>query len=191
MTFRRTLRACADPFAHGLLAGAVAAPLAQTKGRGPLVTAVVAGTVIDLDHVVAARSLRPVAWWTLGGGRPRAHTLVLAVGLGGVAAVVAGPVARVGGLRRPGLAPAARRQRRRRHADPVAALGPAADPARGLRRRHRRARARVVAGQPSFGSFGSGSFRFFFSWRWKRRRSNSPANSVSPIDTTSPRRGGR
>jgi membrane-bound metal-dependent hydrolase YbcI (DUF457 family) len=101
MTFRRALRACADPFAHGLLAGAVAAPLAQTKGRGPLVTAVVAGTVIDLDHVVAARSLRPVAWWTLGDGRPRAHTLVLAVGLGGVAAVVAGPVhgwAAFGGL---------------------------------------------------------------------------------------------
>jgi membrane-bound metal-dependent hydrolase YbcI (DUF457 family) len=100
MTFGRSLRACVDPFAHGLLAGAVAAPLARSTGRGPLVTAVVAGTLIDVDHVVAARSLRPVTWLTLG-GRPRAHSLVLAVGVGSVAGVVAGPAhgwAAFGGL---------------------------------------------------------------------------------------------
>jgi membrane-bound metal-dependent hydrolase YbcI (DUF457 family) len=86
MTMPRLVRSGADPFAHGLLAGAVAAPL----GRGPVVTAVVAGTLIDVDHVVAARSLRPVTWITLGGGRPRAHTLLLAVGVGGVAGLLGG-----------------------------------------------------------------------------------------------------
>jgi membrane-bound metal-dependent hydrolase YbcI (DUF457 family) len=86
MTMRRLLRAGSDPFAHGLLAGAVAAPL----GRGPVMTAVAAGTLIDVDHLVAARSLRPITWITLGGGRPRAHTLLLAVGAGGVAGVLGG-----------------------------------------------------------------------------------------------------
>jgi membrane-bound metal-dependent hydrolase YbcI (DUF457 family) len=90
MRKRRALCAFADPFAHGLLAGAVAAPLARGTRGAPVVTAVVAGTLIDVDHLVAARSLRPVTWVTLGGGRPRAHTLVLAVGIGGLAAAVGG-----------------------------------------------------------------------------------------------------
>jgi membrane-bound metal-dependent hydrolase YbcI (DUF457 family) len=89
MAMLKVVRSCSDPFAHGLLAGAVAAPLARGAGRGPLVTAVVAGTVIDFDHVVAARSLRPVTWVTLG-GRPRAHTLLLAVGAGAVAGLFGG-----------------------------------------------------------------------------------------------------
>ncbi|HEX3318108.1 MAG TPA: metal-dependent hydrolase [Solirubrobacteraceae bacterium] len=90
MTRRRLLAAGADPVAHGLLAGVVAAPLARAGGRGPVVTAVAAGTLIDVDHLLAARSLRPASWLTLG-ARPRAHTLMLAVGAGGVAAVVGGP----------------------------------------------------------------------------------------------------
>jgi membrane-bound metal-dependent hydrolase YbcI (DUF457 family) len=85
----RALRVGADPFAHGLLAGAVAAPLAPGAGRGPVVTAVVAGTLIDVDHLVAARSLRPITWISLG-GRPRAHTLLLAVAMGGVAGAIGG-----------------------------------------------------------------------------------------------------
>lgn len=100
LTRRRVLKAGADPLAHGLLAGAVAAPLARGRGRGPVVTAVVAGTLIDVDHVVAARSLRPVRWLTLG-GRPRAHTMTLAVAMGGIAAAVGGPAhgwAAFGGL---------------------------------------------------------------------------------------------
>jgi membrane-bound metal-dependent hydrolase YbcI (DUF457 family) len=90
MTKRKALRASADPVAHGLLAGVVAAPLARGAGRGPVVTAVVAGTLIDVDHLVAARSLRPEAWVTLVGGRPRAHTLMLAVGVGGIAGALGG-----------------------------------------------------------------------------------------------------
>jgi membrane-bound metal-dependent hydrolase YbcI (DUF457 family) len=89
MAMPTVIRSCSDPFAHGLLAGAVAAPLARGGGRGPVVTAVVAGTLIDVDHVVAARSLRPVTWVTLG-GRPRAHTLLLAVGAGGVVGLLGG-----------------------------------------------------------------------------------------------------
>jgi membrane-bound metal-dependent hydrolase YbcI (DUF457 family) len=86
---RKLVRACSDPFAHGLLAGAVAAPLVRSAGRGPVMTAVLAGTLVDVDHLVAARSLRPITWITLG-GRPRAHTLLLAVGAGGVAGLLAG-----------------------------------------------------------------------------------------------------
>ena len=89
MTKRKVLRAGADPFAHGLLAGVVAAPLARGAGRGPVVTAVVAGTVIDIDHLLAARSLHPGSWLTLE-ARPRAHTLLLAVGVGGVAGALGG-----------------------------------------------------------------------------------------------------
>jgi membrane-bound metal-dependent hydrolase YbcI (DUF457 family) len=100
LTRRRALKAGADPLAHGLLAGVVAAPLARGGGRGPVVTAVVAGTLIDVDHVVAARSLRPASWLTLG-RRPRAHSMMLAVAAGGVAAAVGGPAhgwAAFGGL---------------------------------------------------------------------------------------------
>lgn len=86
----KLIRACSDPFAHGLLAGAVAAPLHRSAGRGPVMTAVLAGTLIDVDHLVAARSLRPITWITLG-GRPRAHTLLLAVGAGGAAGLLGGP----------------------------------------------------------------------------------------------------
>jgi membrane-bound metal-dependent hydrolase YbcI (DUF457 family) len=89
MAMPKVVRSCSDPFAHGLLAGAVAAPLARGAGRGPVLTAVVAGTLIDVDHLVAARSLRPITWITLG-GRPRAHTLLLAVGAGGVAGLLGG-----------------------------------------------------------------------------------------------------
>src|SRR3954452_19475292 len=90
MRMPKLVRSCSDPFAHGLLAGAVAAPLVRSAGRRPVLTAVVAGTLIDVDHVLAARSLRPVTWITLGGGRPRAHTLLLAVGAGGVAGLLGG-----------------------------------------------------------------------------------------------------
>jgi hypothetical protein len=47
---RRYLVAAADPFAHALLAVAVTAPL----GRRAVLTAVMTGTAIDVDHVVAA-----------------------------------------------------------------------------------------------------------------------------------------
>jgi hypothetical protein len=84
---RRHLVAGADPFAHALLAAAVAAPL----GRRPMVTAVVAGTVIDVDHAVAARSARPSAMLGLR-TRPRSHTLLATVAAAAVGTAAGGPV---------------------------------------------------------------------------------------------------
>ena len=81
----RYLVAAADPFAHALLAAAVAAPL----GRGPMRTAVVAGTVIDVDHIVAARSAHPRALIGLD-TRPRSHALLGALALGAVGAAAGG-----------------------------------------------------------------------------------------------------
>jgi hypothetical protein len=87
VTLRRYAVAATDPFAHALLAAAVVAPL----GRRAMATAVVAGTAIDVDHVIAARSVRPRAMLSLG-ARPRSHTLLGAVALGAAAAAAAGPV---------------------------------------------------------------------------------------------------
>jgi hypothetical protein len=84
---RRHLVAGADPFAHALLAAAVVAPL----GRRPMVTAVVAGTVIDVDHAVAARSARPSAMLTLR-TRPRSHTLLATLAAAAVGTAAGGPV---------------------------------------------------------------------------------------------------
>ena len=81
---RRYLVAGADPFAHALLAAAVVAPL----GRRPMLTAVVAGTLIDVDHAIAARSARPSAMLTLR-TRPRSHTL-LATGAAATLGTAAG-----------------------------------------------------------------------------------------------------
>jgi LexA-binding, inner membrane-associated putative hydrolase len=83
--------ACADPLLHALLAGAVVAPLVPRAGRGPLLTAVAAGTLIDLDHPVAARSLRPRAMLSLS-TRPPSHSLLVAVGAGALGATAGGPV---------------------------------------------------------------------------------------------------
>jgi membrane-bound metal-dependent hydrolase YbcI (DUF457 family) len=82
---RRQLIALTDPVAHATLAAAVAAPL----GRGPVRTAVAAGTLIDVDHAVAARSLRLAPMLSLR-ARPRSHTLLVAAGLGGAALAAGG-----------------------------------------------------------------------------------------------------
>jgi hypothetical protein len=84
---RRHLVAGADPFAHALLAAAVVAPL----GRRPMVTAVVAGTVIDVDHAIAARSARPSAMLTLR-TRPRSHTLLATLAAAALGTAAGGPV---------------------------------------------------------------------------------------------------
>jgi hypothetical protein len=78
--------AAADPLAHALIAAAVAAPL----GRRAMLTAVIAGTLIDVDHPVAARSLRPSAMLTMP-ARPRSHTLLAAAAAGTGATLAAGP----------------------------------------------------------------------------------------------------
>jgi hypothetical protein len=87
LTTRRYLVAAADPLAHALLAAAVAAPL----GRRAVVTAVVAGTAIDVDHIVATRSLRPSAMLTMA-TRPRSHALLATVVAATAGAVAGGPV---------------------------------------------------------------------------------------------------
>lgn len=81
----RYLVAAVDPVAHALLAAAVVAPL----GRRAVRTAVVAGTLIDVDHVVAARSAWPRALIGLE-TRPRSHALFGAVALGAVGAAAGG-----------------------------------------------------------------------------------------------------
>jgi hypothetical protein len=81
----RYLVAATDPVAHALLAAAVVAPL----GRGAVRTAVVAGTVIDVDHIVAARSARPRALMGLE-TRPRSHALLGAIALGAVGTAAGG-----------------------------------------------------------------------------------------------------
>jgi len=83
----RYLIAAADPFAHALIAAAVAAPL----GRRAVRTAVVAGTVIDVDHIVAARSAWPAAMLSLP-TRPRSHALLATAAAGALGAAAGGPV---------------------------------------------------------------------------------------------------
>ncbi len=94
------LRVYSDPLQHALIATAVAAPLVPRAGRRVVVTAVAAAIVIDVDHAVAARSLRLRAITSLA-TRPRSHSLVTALGAGAVVGVAAGPLhgwAAFGGL---------------------------------------------------------------------------------------------
>jgi hypothetical protein len=84
---RRYLLAGADPFVHALLAAAVVAPL----GRRPMLTAVLAGTLIDVDHAVAARSARPSAMLTLA-TRPRSHTLLATLAAAALGTAAGGPL---------------------------------------------------------------------------------------------------
>ena len=54
----RRAQVYSDPLQHALIAAAVVAPLAGRAGRRVVATAVVAAIVIDVDHAVAARSVR-------------------------------------------------------------------------------------------------------------------------------------
>jgi hypothetical protein len=90
------LQVYSDPLQHASIAAAVAAPL----GRRGRLTAVAAALAIDVDHAVAARSLRIRATTSLP-TRPRTHSLVTAVGAGAAVGALAGPVqgwAAFGGL---------------------------------------------------------------------------------------------
>ena len=89
-----------DPLQHALIAAAVAAPLVPRAGRRAILTAVTAAIVIDVDHAVAARSLR-VRDTTSLATRPRSHSLLTALGAGSLVAAAAGPLhgwAAFGGL---------------------------------------------------------------------------------------------
>jgi hypothetical protein len=94
------VRVYSDPLQHASIAAAVAAPLVPRAGGRVLVTAIAAAIVIDVDHAVAARSLRVRALTALP-TRPRSHSLLTALGAGGLVAAAAGPVhgwAAFGGL---------------------------------------------------------------------------------------------
>jgi membrane-bound metal-dependent hydrolase YbcI (DUF457 family) len=94
------LQVYSDPLQHALLAAAVAAPLVPRAGRGVLAAATVPALVIDLDHAVAARSVRIAATTSLA-TRPRTHSLLTALGAGALVTAVAGPLhgwAAFGGL---------------------------------------------------------------------------------------------
>ena len=83
---RRRAEAYADPVLHALVAAAAALPL----GRRPLAAAVAASVLIDVDHVVAARSIEPAALWTLA-RRPPSHSAAAAVASGALVGAVGGP----------------------------------------------------------------------------------------------------
>ena len=92
----RAIHVYTDPLQHALIAAAVVAPL----GRRAIRAAVVAALVIDVDHAVAARSVRVRATTALA-TRPRTHSLVTAVAAGTTVGFARGPVegwAVVGGL---------------------------------------------------------------------------------------------
>jgi membrane-bound metal-dependent hydrolase YbcI (DUF457 family) len=83
----RAVQVYSDPLQHALLAAVVAAPL----GRPAVRAAVIAALVIDVDHAVAARSVR-IKDTTGLRTRPRTHSLVTAFGAGLAVALTRGPV---------------------------------------------------------------------------------------------------
>ncbi len=85
----RWLRGVTDPLVHAAYAATVLSPLAKRGQWRPLVAGVAAGTLIDVDHAVSARSLRLTDLWSLP-ARPRAHSLILATAASGAAWRAAG-----------------------------------------------------------------------------------------------------
>jgi membrane-bound metal-dependent hydrolase YbcI (DUF457 family) len=86
----RWLQVYSDPVQHAGIAVAVTAPLAERAGPRMLGTAMIAALAIDVDHAVAARSIRPREMTSLA-QRPRTHSLLVAATAGGLVAAVAGP----------------------------------------------------------------------------------------------------
>ena len=87
----RRLRVYSDPLQHAAIAAAVTAPLAARAGRPVLGTAVAVALVIDVDHAVAARSIRTRNTTALA-QRPRTHSLVTAAAVATTVAVATGPL---------------------------------------------------------------------------------------------------
>ena len=86
----RRVRIYSDPLQHAALAALVVSPLAARTDSRVLRTAVAAALVIDVDHVVAARSAR-VRDTTALAARPRTHSLLTAAGVGCALWAAAGP----------------------------------------------------------------------------------------------------
>jgi membrane-bound metal-dependent hydrolase YbcI (DUF457 family) len=94
------LQVYTDPLQHALIAAAVAAPLVPRAGRRVIATAVAPALAIDVDHAVAARSVRIRATTSLA-LRPRTHSLPAALAVGAAVTAFAGPLhgwAATGGL---------------------------------------------------------------------------------------------
>src|SRR4051794_41912978 len=87
------LQTYSDPLQHALIAASVVAPL----GRGKVATAVSAALAIDVDHAIAARSVR-VRHTTALRTRPRSHRLVTAAAAAALAGGRRGPPDRGGGF---------------------------------------------------------------------------------------------
>jgi LexA-binding, inner membrane-associated putative hydrolase len=81
------LQTYSDPLQHALIAATVLAPL----GLGCVTTAVSAALAIDVDHAVAARSVR-VRHTTALALRPRSHSLVTAAGAAALIGARRGPL---------------------------------------------------------------------------------------------------
>ncbi len=84
-------------FIHGVIGLIVVAPLVW-RSRHRSVYALIAfigGSALDLDHVVAAGSISPLALETLPGGRPVTHSLLFVVALSLLTLVAWTPLARV------------------------------------------------------------------------------------------------
>jgi LexA-binding, inner membrane-associated putative hydrolase len=81
------LQTYSDPLQHALIAAGVVAPL----GRGKVATAVSAALAIDVDHAVAARSVR-VRHTTALRTRPRSHSLITAAGAAALIGARRGPL---------------------------------------------------------------------------------------------------
>ena len=85
------VRIYSDPLQHAAIAAVVVAPLAPRAPRGVLTTAVAAALLIDLDHVIAARSVR--ARHTTGlDRRPVSHSLLAAALAAALVTARAGPL---------------------------------------------------------------------------------------------------
>ena len=81
------LQTYSDPLQHALIAASVVAPL----GRRVIATAVSAALAIDVDHAVAARSVR-IRHTTGLRTRPRSHSLVTAAGAAAFVGARHGPL---------------------------------------------------------------------------------------------------
>ncbi len=66
--------ALTDEIAHASVATLCALPLVPVWGLRPLLVAMLAGTLIDVDHAIIARSFDPLQMMTLG-ARPPTHSL--------------------------------------------------------------------------------------------------------------------
>jgi membrane-bound metal-dependent hydrolase YbcI (DUF457 family) len=78
-----------DEIAHAAVALFVAGWLLPAWGVRPVIAALIGGTLIDIDHAIAAGSLDPERMMALG-ARPASHSLLAAATAGVALSVVAG-----------------------------------------------------------------------------------------------------